>query len=69
MAMPGDGRLATGVIDAVVTDRLLDLDLDLDVDDVAALSRAERVAKVKEAIGDGRLTADQERSLRELCLV
>jgi hypothetical protein len=62
--MPDDSNRVTGMPEAIAVDLLLGLGLG--VNDVVALSQAERVAKIGEAIGDGRIDADHASRLRSL---
>lgn len=62
--MPDDSSRATGVPEAIAVDLLLGLGLG--VDDVLELSQAERIAKISEAIADGRIAAEHASRLRSL---
>jgi hypothetical protein len=65
--MSDDSNRVTGVPEAIAVDLLLGLGLG--VGDVLALSQAERVAKISEAISDGRIDADHASWLRSLGIV
>jgi hypothetical protein len=60
--MPHDSNRVTGVPEAIAVDVLLGLGLG--VDDVVALTQPQRVAKISEAIADGRIDADHASWLR-----
>ena len=62
--MPDDSNRVTGAPEAIAVDLLLGLGLG--VEDVLGLSQAERVAKISQAIADGRIDADQANRLRSL---